>query len=63
MPPKYREFRKELKEDGWTIKSQEGSHEQWAHPTKPGKVTVAGHPNEDIPKGTHRRMKKQAGFK
>jgi len=52
MPPKYREFRRQLEDEGWTLKSQEGSHEQWVHPTKPGKVTVAGHANEDIPKGT-----------
>ncbi len=63
MPPKYREFRRQLKDEGWAIKSQEGSHEQWVHPTKPGKVTVAGHENEDIPKGTYRKMKKQAGIK
>jgi predicted RNA binding protein YcfA (HicA-like mRNA interferase family) len=52
-----------LKDDGWKIKSQAGSHEQWVHPTKPGKVTVAGSENEDIPKGTYRNMKKQAGMK
>jgi len=63
MPPKYREFRKQLKDEGWALKSQVGSHEQWEHSTKPGKVTVAGHANEDIPKGTYRKMKKQAGIK
>jgi predicted RNA binding protein YcfA (HicA-like mRNA interferase family) len=63
MPPKYRDFARQLKDEGWTVKSQEGSHQQWVHPTKPGKVTVAGHPNEDIPKGTYRKMRKQAGFK
>ena len=35
--PKYREFRRQLKDDGWKIKSQVGSHEQWVHPAKPGK--------------------------
>ena len=63
MPPKYIEFTRQLLDEGWRIKSQEGSHQQWDHPTKPGKVTVGGHPNEDIPKGTYRRMKKQAGIK
>jgi predicted RNA binding protein YcfA (HicA-like mRNA interferase family) len=63
MPPKYREFTRELLDDGWSLESQKGSHQQWKHPTKIGKVTVAGHPNDDIPKGTLRKMKKQAGFK
>ncbi|WP_128913744.1 type II toxin-antitoxin system HicA family toxin [Granulicella sibirica] len=60
---KYREFTRLLKDDHWTIKSQEGSHQHWVHATQPGKVTVSGHPNVDIPLGTLRRMKKQAGLK
>jgi predicted RNA binding protein YcfA (HicA-like mRNA interferase family) len=63
MPPKYREFTRQLLDEGWRLQSQTGSHQQWEHPTKPGKVTVAGHPNDDIPTGTYRRMKKQAGIK
>ena len=60
---KYRDFTRRLKDEEWALKSQEGSHQQWVHPTKPNKVTVAGHPNDDIPLGTLRRMKKQAGLK
>jgi predicted RNA binding protein YcfA (HicA-like mRNA interferase family) len=60
---KYREFTKMIKADGWRLKSQEGSHQQWVHPTKAGKVTVAGHPNDDIPAWILNSMLKQAGLK
>jgi predicted RNA binding protein YcfA (HicA-like mRNA interferase family) len=53
---KYREFTRDLLDEGWCLKSQEGSHQQWVHPTKPGKVTVAGHPNDDIPPKTLKAM-------
>jgi len=45
------------------IPEQLGSHQQWVHPTKPGKVTIAGHPNDDIPSRTLNAMRKQAGLK
>jgi predicted RNA binding protein YcfA (HicA-like mRNA interferase family) len=60
---KYREFAKLIREDGWHFRNQEGSHQQWVHPTKPGKVTIAGHPNDDIPKSTLKAMLRQAGLK
>jgi predicted RNA binding protein YcfA (HicA-like mRNA interferase family) len=60
---KYREFTRIMRDDGWQLKDQEGSHQQWIHPVKPGKVTVAGHPNEEIPVGTLKAMLKQAGLK
>jgi len=60
---KYREFTRDLRDEGWRLKSQEGSHQQWVHPSKPGKVTVAGHPNDDIPPQMLKAMRKQAGMK
>jgi predicted RNA binding protein YcfA (HicA-like mRNA interferase family) len=60
---KYREFTRDLRDQGWRIEGQEGSHQHWVHPTKPGKVTVAGHPNDDIPPKTLKAMRKQAGMK
>ena len=60
---KYREFTRKMRDDGWQLKEQEGSHQQWIHPVKPGKVTVAGHPNDEIPVGTLKAMLKQAGLK
>ncbi len=38
-----REILKVLRNDGWYITNQEGSHISLKHPTKPGKVTVASH--------------------
>jgi predicted RNA binding protein YcfA (HicA-like mRNA interferase family) len=60
---KYREILKRLKEDGWYQVAQEGSHRQFKHPTKKGKVTVAGHDNSDIRKGTEIQILKQAGLR
>ena len=41
-----------LKADGWYLVVTEGSHRQFKHPEKVGRVTVAGKPNDDLPPGT-----------
>jgi predicted RNA binding protein YcfA (HicA-like mRNA interferase family) len=51
-----------LKEDGWREVAQKGSHVQFRHPAKPGRVTVP-HPRKDIPIGTLRSIERQAGLK
>lgn len=51
-----------LKKDGWTEKSQRGSHLQLVHPTKSGKVTVPIHGGDLDPK-TYSSILKQAGLK
>jgi predicted RNA binding protein YcfA (HicA-like mRNA interferase family) len=51
-----------LRADGWEQVAQKGSHLQFKHPTKPGRVTVP-HPKKDIPLGTLRSIEKQAGLK
>lgn len=51
-----------LKADGWKPVAQKGSHVQFKHPTKPGRVTVP-HPKKDIPVGTLRSIEKQASIK
>lgn len=53
---------KKLKEDGWYEVNIVGSHHQFKHSTKPGRVTVK-HPCKDIPIGTQRSIEKQAGLK
>jgi predicted RNA binding protein YcfA (HicA-like mRNA interferase family) len=63
MPPKLRDILRRLADDGWVLKSQSGSHRQFVHPTKPGRVTVAGHPSKDPDEGTYRSILKQAGLK
>jgi len=48
--------------DGWYMVRQAGSHRQYKHPTKPGKVTVAGHPSTDLPPKTLKSILRQAGL-
>jgi predicted RNA binding protein YcfA (HicA-like mRNA interferase family) len=60
---KVRDVIKALREDGWQFKNQEGSHQHFVHPVKPGKVTVNGHPSDDVAPGTLRSIMKQAGLK
>jgi len=51
-----------LEADGWREVAQKGSHKQFRHPTKPGRVTVV-HPKRDIPVGTLRSIERQAGLR
>ena len=57
---KVRDVLARLKEDGWVLKNQEGSHRQLVHPIKTGKVTVAGHPSDEMPPKTLKSILKQA---
>jgi len=43
--------------------AQKGSHRQFKHPVKSGRVTVAGHPSQEMDKGTFGNILKQAGLK
>ena len=54
---------KMLEKDGWFHVGTEGDHRQSKHPTKEGRVTISGHPGEDMPKGTLNSVLKQAGLK
>jgi predicted RNA binding protein YcfA (HicA-like mRNA interferase family) len=57
-----REIIQRLREDGWYEVAQEGSHKQFKHMAKKGRVTVP-HPVRDIPIGTLRSIEKQAGIR
>jgi predicted RNA binding protein YcfA (HicA-like mRNA interferase family) len=59
---KVREVIRLLDKDGWVQVTQRGSHRQFKHPSKPGKVTVAGHLSEDVPAGTLKSIFRQAGM-
>jgi predicted RNA binding protein YcfA (HicA-like mRNA interferase family) len=50
-----------LRADGWVQVAQRGSHVQFKHPAKPGRVTVP-HPKKSLPVGTLRSIEKQAGL-
>lgn len=52
---------RKLEEDGWFLHHIKGSHHQFKHSTKKGKVTVP-HPRKDLPIGTLRSIFKQAGW-
>jgi predicted RNA binding protein YcfA (HicA-like mRNA interferase family) len=60
---KVRDVVKRLEQDGWQLVRTKGSHRQFHHSSKPGTVTVAGHPSLDIPPGTLNNILKQAGLK
>ena len=57
-----REIIKAIEADGWFRVAQKGSHIQFRHPTRPGRVTVP-HPKSDMAIGTLRSIEKQAGLK
>lgn len=50
-----------LEADGWVEVALRGSHAQFKHPTKPGRVTVP-HPKRDLPVGTLRSIERQSGL-
>jgi predicted RNA binding protein YcfA (HicA-like mRNA interferase family) len=62
MPMKVRDVIRRLTEDGWVQVSQRGSHRQFKHPSKPGKVTVPGQLSDDLAPGTYRSILRQAGL-
>jgi predicted RNA binding protein YcfA (HicA-like mRNA interferase family) len=53
---------KRLEQDGWRHVRTTGSHRHYQHPTKPGIVTVPGHPNDDLHPKTLASVWKQAGL-
>jgi predicted RNA binding protein YcfA (HicA-like mRNA interferase family) len=60
---KVRDAIRMIEEDGWYLVATRGSHRQFKHPTKPGRVTVAGKPSDDLAPGTRNSIMKQAGLK
>ncbi len=52
-----------LQDDGWSLVSTRGSHRQYKHPHKPGRVTVAGKSSDDLAPGTLNSILKQANLK
>ena len=60
---KVRDILRMVADDGWQQVRQRGSHRQFKHPTKPGLVTVAGKPGDDLAPGTLNSILKQSGLK
>jgi predicted RNA binding protein YcfA (HicA-like mRNA interferase family) len=57
-----REIIRRLLDDGWFLVNVAGSHHNYKHPEKPGKVTVP-HPEKDLPIGTVKSIERQSGLK
>jgi len=62
MPLRPKDMERIIFADGWILKAQTGSHRQYIHPSKSGKVTIPFHA-KDLPKGTELSILKQAGLK
>ena len=60
---KVRDIIKMIEDDGWYIVATRGSHRQYKHPTKPGRVTIAGNLSHDVAQGTLNSILKQAKLK
>ena len=52
-----------IQQDGWFLVATRGSHRQYKHPRKPGLVTIAGKPSDELAPGTKNSILKQAGLK
>ena len=60
---KVREIIRLIEDDGWFLVATRGSHRQYKHSLKPGRVTVAGKPADDLAPGTLNSILKQSGLK
>ena len=60
---KVREVIRLIEQNGWRQIATKGSHRQFKHPTKPGRVTIAGKPGDDLAPGTLISVLKQAGLR
>ena len=60
---KVRDILKLIEADGWYIVVTKGSHRQYKHAKKPGRVTIAGHPSDEMAPGTMNSVLKQAQLK
>jgi predicted RNA binding protein YcfA (HicA-like mRNA interferase family) len=60
---KVKDIIRRIMDDGWYLVATKGSHRQFKHLTKPGRVTVAGKPSDDLAPGTLNSILKQSGLK
>jgi predicted RNA binding protein YcfA (HicA-like mRNA interferase family) len=64
VPTKVREAIRIVEQDGWCqVKSGGSSHRQFKHPSKPGRVTIAGKSSDDLSPKTFESILRQAGLK
>jgi predicted RNA binding protein YcfA (HicA-like mRNA interferase family) len=63
MPTKVKDAIALIERDGWRLAATRGSHRQFKHGIKPGRVTIAGKLSDDLAPGTFASILKQAGLK
>jgi predicted RNA binding protein YcfA (HicA-like mRNA interferase family) len=62
MAIKVRDLIRLLESHSWFQVAQRGSHRQFKHEQRPGRVTIAGKPSDTVPPGTLNNILKQAGL-
>ena len=60
---KTRDILRLVQDEGWYQVAQRGSHRRFKHPVKPGKVTIAGHPSEEMDEGTRKSIFHAASYR
>jgi predicted RNA binding protein YcfA (HicA-like mRNA interferase family) len=60
---KIRDVIKLIEADGWKHVKTRGSHRQYKHPEKRGRVTIPGHPGDDVHPDTLKSVLTQAGVR
>lgn len=60
---KVRDAIRAIEDDGWRLVATRGSHRQYKHPGKPGRVTIAGKPGDDLHPALWASIMRQAGLK
>ncbi|WP_424360092.1 type II toxin-antitoxin system HicA family toxin [Methylocystis parvus] len=56
-----RDIIRRLEKEGWRLVRSKGSHHQFKHPAKPGRITVP-HPKKDMPPKTVASIYEGAGW-
>jgi predicted RNA binding protein YcfA (HicA-like mRNA interferase family) len=62
VPPRVRDLIKQVEPSGWHLVGQRGSHRQYKHPTKKGRVTIPGKPSRELYPELERSILRQAGL-
>jgi predicted RNA binding protein YcfA (HicA-like mRNA interferase family) len=62
VPKKYREVRAALREAGWEVLRQRGSHEVWGRPGERSRIVVAGKDSDTVPVGTLSSIRRASGL-
>lgn len=55
-----RDAQRKVTRAGWVMKRRTATnHRQYKHPTKPGRVTIAGNPGDELDQGTLESIREQ----